>query len=117
MDDNSMPTATETCDTRLCPITASFDAAERVIGDYAELHEDPRANLGIIAINRRCAARVQETYPCPGRNRDSNGNIHCPLSGMIGDAWAMTAYRVAPTMIPPEKVVDGDTGKSMGQFL
>src|SRR5258708_33011362 len=117
MDDNSMPMADETCDGRLCPIIATFDVAEKLIGDYAELHEDPRANLGIIAMNRRCAVRVQEAYPCPGPNLDQNGNVHCPLSATISDAYALSAFRAAPTMIPPEKVVDGDTGKSTGQFL
>ena len=103
------------CD--LCPIIATFDAAEKFIGDYAELHEEPKANLGIIAINRRCAQRVQEAYPCPGPNMDEKGNIHCPLSTMIGDAFAMSAYRPHPAAIPPEKVVDAQTGASTGAYL
>ena len=67
------------CD-HLCPIIATFDVAEQLIGEFAELQEDPKANLGVIAINRACAARVQEAYPCPGPNLDSTNNVHCPLS-------------------------------------
>ena len=80
------------CD-HLCPIVAAFDAAEKLIGDYAELHEDPKSSLGILAVNRACAERAQDAYPCPGPNLDSNGNVHCPLSTTIGDVFAMAAYR------------------------
>ena len=106
------------CEDRLCPITASFDAAEKLIGDYAGLHEDPKTNLGLIAINRRSAERVQEAYPCPGPNLDQNGNIHCPLSAVISDAFALSIYRANPAMaIPPEKVVDVETDRATGQYL
>lgn len=106
----------KTCD--LCPVIASFDAAEKLLTvDFADLHEDPRVSLGVIAMNRTCAERVQEAYPCPGPNMDSNGNIHCPLSAVISDAYAMSSYRPAPSMIPPEKVVDGETDRSTGAFL
>lgn len=104
------------CD-HLCPIIASFDAAEKVIAEYAELHEDPKSNLGIIAINRRCAEQIQEIHPCPGPSENHNGNVHCPLSGMIGDAYALAAYRPAPALIPPEKVVDATADKATGQYL
>ena len=57
------------CD-HLCPVMVSFDAAEKLIGDFAELHEDPKANLGIIAISRRTAELVRDSYPCPGPGLD-----------------------------------------------
>lgn len=104
------------CD--LCPIIATFDAAEKFIGEYSELHEDPQTNLGLIALNRACAERVQEAYSCPGPNLDSNGNIHCPLLAMFGDAFGMSAYRSHPgLMIPPEKVAGGETDTPTGQML
>jgi hypothetical protein len=102
---------------RLCPIIASFDAAEKLIADYADIHQDATANLGTIAINRRCAELVRDSYPCSGPNQDTNGNVHCPLSAMIGDAFAMSVYRPHPPAIPPEKVVSAETDRTTGQFL
>jgi hypothetical protein len=84
------------CDGRLCPIIATFDAAENFIGDYADVQEEPEANLGVIKINRKYAERVQEVYPCRGPNMDMHGSVHCPLSTMIGDAFQMAAYPFAP---------------------
>lgn len=62
----------------LCPIIATFDATEKIITDYAEVHEDPKTNLGVLALNRLCVERMQEAYPCPGPNLDRDGNIHVP---------------------------------------
>lgn len=102
-----------------CPIVASFDAAEKFIGEYAELHEDPEANLGIIALNRACTERVREVHPCPGPNLDRNGNIHCPLAMIISDAFTMSAYRPAiRPAIAIEKLADGEVDDSQsGQYL
>jgi hypothetical protein len=106
------------CDPSLCPITVSFDAAEKVIANHAGIHEDPTASLGMIAINRACAAQVQESYPCPGAGLDSHHNMHCPLGSIIGDVFSMTMYRMQPAvMISPEKVISAETDRSTGAFL
>jgi len=105
------------CD-HLCPIVAGFNAAEKFIGDHADLHEDPATNLGVITLNRRSIERAQEAYPCPGPNLDQNGNVHCPLGAMSGDVFALAVYRPQPgLMIAPEKVAGADTDHATGQFL
>jgi hypothetical protein len=105
------------CDTGLCPITASFDAAEKFIGNHADIHEDPAQKLGVIVLNRRCAELVREMYPCPGANLDRNGNIHCPLSAVISDTFVMATYPTGQLLISPDKVAGGETDRTTGQFL
>jgi hypothetical protein len=47
-------------DHHLCPIIASFDAADKLLDAFEDIHEEPYVSRGLIAINRRCAEIVRE---------------------------------------------------------
>ncbi len=95
----------------------SFDAAEKLVDDYAELHEAADSVRGVVTVNRRATELVQATHPCDGSVTNVRGFVACPLSAMISDAFSMAAYRPMPSAIPPEKVVENQRDMSTGAYL
>ena len=101
----------------LCPIIASFDAADKLLDDFEDIHEEPDVSRGLIAINRRCAEIVREAYPCDGPARNERGCIQCPLAALLNDVYGLVAYKSHPTIIPPEKVIAAERDRQTGQYL
>lgn len=101
----------------LCPIIVSFDAAEKLVDEYAELHEAADSVRGTLTINRRAAELVQAVHPCDGPVTNERGFVACPLSAVISDTFSMAAYRPHPSAIPPEKVIENERATQTGQYL
>jgi hypothetical protein len=101
-----------------CPLVASFDAADQMLSEFEQVHESPEVSRAEIAVHRRAAEIVRQSYPCPGPVAGEDGRVRCPLSGFIGDVFQMAAWRVNPPMqIAVEKVIPGREDKTTGQFL
>ncbi|HXZ64903.1 MAG TPA: hypothetical protein VEH05_09220 [Streptosporangiaceae bacterium] len=117
MNNKNARVAANTC--HACCYLAMLDAADEVITDYADIHEQLAVGRGTIEIDRRCADRVREHLPCEGPVRNDNGHLTCPLVELINAAIAVAACRprTASFAVPPEKVVNSGSDQSPGQFL
>ena len=117
MNDKSRPVAATTCST--CCYLEMLDAANEIVSDYAELHEQPEGSLGTIAIARRSAERVREHVPCDGPVMSRDGHLTCPLVDLFNAAATMATSRppTARLAIQLERVVSPAPSKTPGQFL
>ena len=109
--------AANTCDS--CCYLAMLDAADEVISDFGEIHEQPEVGKGTIEIDRRCAETVRKYLPCDGPIMNHDGHLTCPLADLINSAIAMSSFRprTGSFAVPPEKVVNSGPERSPGQFL
>ena len=117
--DHGMPVADETCNERLCPYLVMANVARPIIEDLAGIHENPDAARGQLAALGRAADAVRGCYPCDGPVSTQDGQVRCPLAHLIADVHQLTTVPVQRPnwAFDPERLVDGDTDKSTGQFL
>ncbi len=117
MSDTTLRVAATTCST--CCYLEMLDAADEIVSDYAQFHEQPDGSLGTIAIARRSAERVRDHVPCDGPVMSRDGHLTCPLVDLFNAAATMATSRppTARLAIQPEKVVSSAPSKTPGQFL
>lgn len=117
MNDESPRVAATTCST--CCYLEMLDAADEIVSDYAEFHEQPDGSLATIAIARRSAERVRDHVPCDGPVMSRDGHLTCPLVDLFNGAATMATSRppTARLAIQLDRVGTSAPSKTPGQFL
>jgi hypothetical protein len=106
------------CD-HVCPLTAAMDAAEAVVDELGDLHENPVLARGVITAYRKSLEAMQKPYPCDGAVRDRNNEVTCPFNRLHQTAHSLATVPITRPgwAFDPEKLVDGGRQTSAGQYL
>jgi hypothetical protein len=99
-----------------CPIEATFDSADALIDQHADIHDAPDSGRGAIELNRRALRAVQQRLECPGP-ATHDARIVCPVGYLAGDTATLAAGIPSLGMaIRPDRVVRA-ADKPIGQML
>ncbi len=108
------------CDPNLCSLLAAYDAADAILDDLGDLHENPALARGTIAANRKSQQAVRHRYPCDGAVRDMHNELDCPVGSLwrIAHALATTPSERTGWAFDPEELVDAaDRNSPTGAYL
>jgi hypothetical protein len=99
-----------------CPYMAVLDAADDVITEFEHIHQHPAVNRGTVEIDRRVAEAVRARVQCDGPTQHE-GRVVCPLTNWFNTVVAMVDMRPNTGALDPEKVINGEPVRALGQFL